>query len=61
MINHFISHRCTITFFICHILENAQVTPIKMVHNKGPYSGSVFHALSHGVFRFVASFSFKNH
>ena len=28
---------------------------------KTPFSGSVFHTLSHGVVRFVASVSFKNH
>ena len=28
---------------------------------KLPFSGTVFHALSHGVLRFVASVSFKNH
>ena len=28
---------------------------------KTPFSGTVFHTLSHGVLRFVASVSFKNH
>ena len=28
---------------------------------KTPFSGIVFHTLSHGVLRFVASVSFKNH
>ena len=28
---------------------------------KTPFSSTVFHALSHGVIRFVASVSFKNH
>ena len=28
---------------------------------KTPFSGTVFHILSHGVLRFVASVSFKNH
>ena len=30
-------------------------------HEKKPFSGTVLHALSHGVIRFVASVSFKNH
>ena len=28
---------------------------------KTPFSGTVFHTLLHGVLRFVASVSFKNH
>ena len=52
------------TFYTCcslHIFPNAQVTSKKMVHKKRPFSGTVFHTLSHDVFHFVASGSFKNH
>ena len=40
-----------------HILQNAKVTSNKMVL----FSGKVFHTGSHGVLRFVAILSFKNH
>ena len=45
-----------------HILQNAQVTSNKNgTQEKTQLSGTVFHTLSHGVLRFVASVSFKNH
>ena len=41
------------------ILPNAHVTSNKLVHKKRPFSSTVFHNLSLGVFYFVASVSLK--
>ena len=42
-----------------HIFQNVKVTSNKNVLT--PFSGTVFHALSHGVIHFVQTVRFKNH
>ena len=50
---------------ISHNLSHLSKQPSDLKQNgtqeKTPFSSTVFHALSHGVIRFVASVSSKNH
>ena len=44
-----------------HIAKRLSDLKQNGTHKKTPFSGTVFQSLSHGVLRFVASVSFKNH
>ena len=44
-----------------HLSERSSHLKKNGTQGKTPFSGTVFHTFSHGVLRFVASVSFKNH
>ena len=46
---------------LTHLSERPSNLKQNGTQEKTPFSGTVFHTLSHGVLRFVASVSFKNH
>ena len=46
---------------ISHLAKRLSDLKQNGTQEKTPFSGTVFHTLSHGVLRFVASVSFKNH
>ena len=46
---------------VSHLAKRPSDLKQNGTQEKTPFSGTVFHTLSHGVLRFVASVSFKNH
>ena len=54
-------HVGLLTYLTSHLSKRPSDVKQNGTQEKTQFSGTVFHTLSYGVFRFVASVSFKNH